>query len=699
MKPETFASDLLEHLNSLVPNTKIGEWVYLGETSDFYSTPGGSWEGTIGFDFTNGEYGYILRSSPKRGSEYVALESRNLKSQLSNIKLNDKKCYQTNDEVSRLLESFRMTIGSPVKGDIVRDAFHSLGIETNIISEVTDDSPNWEKLIGDLLEWATNRESVKQLLKSRIQSNSSNIQMIPTEQILNLNKDKGKDMKPYLGTLNQILFGPPGTGKTYHTINKAVQIANPDFSLLQPRDKIKEEFDRLLGTGQIVFTTFHQSMSYEDFIEGIKPEEPQDGDDYVKYSVKPGIFKSLCESAQSKSIVSNNFESAFGSLLKEIEDNKGSLVLESLVRAKEFTIYKNSKGNLTFHANTDKAYQGTIKKEIIEHYLKTGESLDWPSYTKAVAKYLETKHNYSQTEREEKKNYVLIIDEINRGNVSQIFGELITLIEEDKRLGKDEVIRLKLPYSKKEFGVPSNLYIIGTMNTADRSVEALDTALRRRFSFVEMPPQPELLSPQRMYWQLLWDFKDVGWDDEYFEPKEQSFFDLAGAPENLRGDERRDIWDFKMKKEGISEAQIKYFEPFNFSGINLKTLLIKINERIEKLLDKDHLIGHSFFMKVYSMTDLMAAFYDKIIPLLQEYFYGDYGKIGLVLGKGFVRNKFEKKKEQQIFCPFDGYETQDFDDRKVYEIIDYRKDGVTNEEMSFEKAIQIMINPTAHESK
>jgi hypothetical protein len=190
--------------------------------------------------------------------------------------------------------------------------------------------------------------------------------------------------------LNQILYGPPGTGKTYNTVSLAVDILEGKSS---DWATMKQSFDGYIENGRIVFTTFHQSMSYEDFVEGIKPEVKNG---QIVYSVKPGIFKSLCE----------------------------------------------------------KAAQG------------------------------ENKNNA----------YVLIIDEINRGNVSQIFGELITLLEDGKRLGNDEELKVKMPYSQTEFGVPNNLYIIGTMNTADRSVEALDSALRRRFCFKEMMPNPELLT-------------------------------------------------------------------------------------------------------------------------------------------------------------------------------------------------------------
>ncbi len=299
-------------------------------------------------------------------------------------------------------------------------------------------------------------------------------------------KNSDSIIKDYSHPLNLILYGPPGTGKTYNTVNKALKII--DGKEPEKRKDAKERYDALLKESRIVFTTFHQSMSYEDFVEGIKPITKGR---QVVYEVRDGIFKKLCDAA---------------------------------------------------------------KKDATN-------------------------------------NYVLIIDEINRGNVSQIFGELITLLEDDKRLGTDNEITVNLPYSSamnrnaEPFGVPKNLYIIGTMNTADRSVEALDTALRRRFCFEKMMPNTD-----------------------------------------------------KLNKK-INE-------------ISLKELLEKINERIVALKDREHQIGHSYFMKCETEDDLKLVFKNKIVPLLQEYFYGDYKKIGRVLGYSFV-----KKEETCKFAK--GYEDED----------------------------------------
>jgi 5-methylcytosine-specific restriction protein B len=210
------------------------------------------------------------------------------------------------------------------------------------------------------------------------------------------------------------------------------------------------------------------------------------------------------------------------------------------------------------------------------------------------------------------KSYVLIIDEINRGNVSAIFGELITLLEEDKRIGRKEELRVKLPYSKDEdFGVPQNLYIIGTMNTADRSVEALDTALRRRFSFTEVMPDLTVL-------------------------------------------ETVEYKDFKRLE-----------------------IMSRMNNRLEILLDRNHTLGHAYFMK----EDFKKSFQNEIIPLLQEYFYNDCSKIGLILGKGFVREKLIKgvKIDKSLLADFDSKD--EIDILKNYELIPFSE--ITDIEAAF----------------
>ena len=443
--------------------------------------------------------------------------------------------------------------------------------------------------------------------------------------------------------LNTILYGPPGTGKTYATIAKAISIANPEFNLDQERSALKSEYERLVKEGQIVFTTFHQSMSYEDFIEGIKPLKPNADDSFVKYDVLPGLFMKVCDTALSNyenskatNVSKLSFEIVFEKLQEEWEENP-DIKFPLKTDGYEYTIigftntgvqFKKASGgtrhNLSIKVLRDIYYGG-------QYDFNRGLGIYYPGILKKLNSYSKIE-KLSQENQIGLKNYVLIIDEINRGNVSQIFGELITLLEEDKRLGKAEALELMLPYSKVKFGVPPNLYVIGTMNTADRSVEALDTALRRRFSFEEIAPNYS-----------------------------------------------KDVIDY------------------SYAGINASDILITINKRIEKLLDKDHLIGHSYFIKQdneQAKDKLIKAFYKNIIPLLQEYFFGDYGKIGLILGQGFVRLKeWDNNSDSFAYFNYDG--ASDYEHKEVYEIVDYRTSSsyvVNNVKMDFEKAIKLLMN-------
>ena len=447
-------------------------------------------------------------------------------------------------------------------------------------------------------------EFQKNLKRITIIKDNNILKVIPTQQ----NMINDNNMNPI--SLNQILYGPPGTGKTYNTINRALQIIE-NKSLIEleseERDALKQRFDHYSNNGQIMFTTFHQSMSYEDFIEGIKPEieEDAEGGKTVIYEVKKGIFKQIAEEArkiryQSEEYVQQyTFDDAWNKLIELVKDK---ISKKTLLKIGSWEYGLSSKDSLKYSSvNSPSQYTFTITKQnILDSYHKKiarpsgafqkdmNEIVEFMKTEFQLADYVE-ENEISNKIEQTPKPYVLIIDEINRGNVSQIFGELITLIEEDKRLGKNEALEVILPYSKEKFGVPSNLHIIGTMNTADRSVEALDTALRRRFSFVEMMPEYE-----------------------------------------------------ELKK-------------IQFDDFQLGELLKTINSRIEALLDRDHTIGHSYFINIKpnDTEALKEAFTNKIIPLLQEYFYHDYEKLALILGEGFVEC-IEPKESKVEFARWNG---------------------------------------------
>jgi 5-methylcytosine-specific restriction protein B len=508
--------------------------------------------------------------------------------------------------------------------------------------------------------------------------------------------------------LNQILYGPPGTGKTYHTINKALEIIN-DSEVKEidwlDRKAVKELYQKKVDSGQIVFTTFHQSISYEDFVEGIKPdlEEDKDGVRTVIYDIKDGIFKELCNKARVTQPEENDskeyfFEDAWNDLLSQIQarqENEKDYILDILTPKKGLKITEiTNNGNLRLKPiNSDaNAPEYTVSylrlkelhraipdlkkvKNIDKEFRAVIGGMNSTAYW-SVLNFVNNwmvKANLKKSPKTSLKKavpHVLIIDEINRGNVSAIFGELITLIEDSKRLGKSEALEITLPYSKSKFGVPENVYIIGTMNTADRSVEALDTALRRRFSFEEMLPNSDLIAPEKMVFDLWCKHSSAEWDDVSWLEEEKNLYSLLGSETLLQMSliEKKEI-SAQLDK---GEANQSIFEAyFNNSNLNLKVILEKMNKRLENLLSRDHTIGHSFLLGISTEINLYNAFYNKIIPLLQEYFFGDYGKIGLVLGSAFIE---EVNGDADLFADFE-YEDKDLlMEKKVYRINSFTTD-------------------------
>jgi 5-methylcytosine-specific restriction protein B len=477
-------------------------------------------------------------------------------------------------------------------------------------------------------------------------------------------------MNPTKYPLNQILFGPPGTGKTFHTINKSLEIILGNKIEGKSREELKTLYEEKVKEGQIVFTTFHQSMSYEDFIEGIKPMKQHPNDTFLKYEVQNGIFKEICEKAKSNidnASEQNNtklsFEDAF-EMFKEAWEEEPDMKFPLKTKGYDFTITGFTNYSIQFRkASGGSSHTLSIStlKELYygkEYNFKQGVGIYYPPVLSKLLSYT------SANEITQLKKYVIIIDEINRGNVSQIFGELITLIETDKRYQNKEALEILLPYSKETFSVPNNLYIIGTMNTADRSVEALDTALRRRFSFSEFPPQPDLLENivLKNFFNLFEEYWNLEWEDQVWQEYEDSFCKLIDGevyraiPNKIWGSKKYINANSKLQSEWELPECIQFFRDNQVKVLDVEKLLTTINSRIEKLLDKDHQIGHSFFFELEDSErpheTLIHIFENKIIPLLQEFFYADYGKIGLVLGNSFI----EKKADEITFAKFSGME-------------------------------------------
>ena len=457
---------------------------------------------------------------------------------------------------------------------------------------------------------------------------------------------------------NLILYGPPGTGKTYRTKWEAVRICK-GLDLAKPlegpenRQQLKEEYEALAKSGQVEFVTFHQSLSYEEFVEGLRPttgdpegaaiDDDTQSSSGFRLSVEDGVFKRFSERARLDlgatnpqghldrsrdffrlAVTEDEFERAIAE--KQIDWAHGGDIDWSDSRYEDWVSVKERRQEDEPHLKgSDRKVYGTWvwrhnasvddfvlltigQKRLVAIGRIEGEysfegansdaaarhlrAVDWlwhnadgvpwsDCYGKGISNF-NTTHELNKEEIEwdaldrlvfgdtsapivnERRQFVLIIDEINRANISKVFGELITLLEPDKRLGKDEAIRLMLPYSKKTFGVPANLHIIGTMNTADRSIALLDTALRRRFKFRELMPKPELL--------------------------------------------KQDV-----------------------EGINIRKFLTTINDRIEYLFDREHQIGHSYFINCHTRAQIDSALRDSVIPLLQEYFFEDWSKVATVL--------------------------------------------------------------------
>lgn len=473
---------------------------------------------------------------------------------------------------------------------------------------------------------------------------------------------------------NTILYGPPGTGKTYNTVMYAVAIIeNKKLEEIKKENytEVIDRYNKYKEDGLIEFTTFHQSYGYEEFIEGIKPVIHSDEEDEtdIQYEVVPGLFKKFCDIAgkpilrkekcdiginESPTIwkislegsgenstrtecmknehirigydeygreITNLFKGAAGRHILNYFINDMSIgdIVMSCYDCNTVDAIGVVTGEYEWHDEYPEYKRlrkvNWIVKGIKENIIKinNGSRLSNPTVYKLrmdLSDVMEIIEKYSKNTievEEKKKNHVFIIDEINRGNISKIFGELITLIEPTKRIGQTEGQKVRLPYSQKLFGVPNNVYLIGTMNTADRSIATIDTALRRRFNFKEMLPDEEVL-------------------------------------------------------DGI---YVEY--------VSIKDIFIKMNKRITVLFDREHTLGHAYFLPLKdapTIETLANIFENSIIPLLQEYFYEDYEKIRMVLGDN--QKDSEDKQfitiEENDYNDLFGYIDYDFDEMSTYKI-------------------------------
>lgn len=586
----------------------------------------------------------------------------------------------------------RYKIGAPLD-DIANSVANAIRFKKNPAKEITMLSANHrsalsESLFGDrgggsdvakkvhelfdeLKLQCKNPENRGFLISKILYLDEIKAQWDPEEEKKAKSKDPARpDIPTTKAPRNLILYGPPGTSKTYSVVDRCLEIIDAKKYLKlvndpESRQEAEKAFDELCANNRIVFATFHQSYSYEDFIEGFRPVPDSTGNGTLHFDPMPGVFRSLCERARRVSGQSRKFDIPKGQRFRKMslgdtqggeEDvfdycvKEGRVALgwggpvdyskaesrkeiqdlyeqgndetpgfgaEAIARLK-LTVQNGdlvviSDGNMKARAiariTGDYFYDPDSPIEYSHfrnaEWLYTGESVPVQKILKdkvfsqqAIYSFNPDDLNMDGIEellggqKSEPGNYVMIIDEINRGNISKIFGELITLIEDDKRIKADGTgLQVTLPYSKTRFGVPENVYIIGTMNTADRSIALLDAALRRRFDFEEVPPSPELLDP----------------------------IEVKGAPE-----------------------------------LSLSRMLSVMNERIELLFDRDHAIGHAYFLalgKNPEFAGIKKVFLNKIIPLLREYFHDDWPRIRAVLNENAKR----EPREQMIRArPADG---------------------------------------------
>lgn len=564
MKNKDFLTKLIEYISNLQSDVVLGGWVYKGKnTETAYGTKGGRWNASVfpGYIFEKGARIYILR--PNAISDYLIIEAIHLRSQLANYNLNRAGAFEEQSDKNLIKETYTMTVGSTVSKVNAQSAMRQVGFEGEIIVSFDKDNPDFEKVIPKILDWGEYRELAKQELRKKFKAD-----VVFADEILEPSTSMSMPKDP----LNIILYGPPGSGKTYSTIDRAVAIADGPSS--EEHTENKKRFDQLRSEGLIEFITFHQNYSYEDFVIGLRPEPAAQT---LKFDRVPGIFMDIATRAREnwerwKATNRNepvytkpSFEEVFDSYFQELI-NKEAPDVEIKMRSKSFRITGIDFDNQ--HIKFTKASGGTghdlvipILQGIYEggrSYRQDGLGIYYFPLVEALKEH--SKQLREPLPAENLRNFVLIIDEINRANISRVFGELITLLEEDKRLGGENELSVTLPGGGSEFGVPPNLYIIGTMNTADKSIALVDIALRRRFDFEGMYPTEKVLNEL--------------------------------------------VEDGKMSESG-------------------RNLLQTLNKGIYGKKSADFLIGHAYLIGKMQDAEIKEVIRKKFIPLLLEYFSGN----------------------------------------------------------------------------
>lgn len=369
------------------------------------------------------------------------------------------------------------------------DHIHDL----QILIYTEEDGGRWDSICSYPLaslslfdERNTVNASLKQLFKEYCAYKEAYNEQITKKGMVNQDTLRAAKLLENSGQI--ILQGAPGCGKTYITTELAVYLC--DGEVPSTREELKKRYKELQKEGRVEFTTFHQSLDYEEFVEGLKPDTDSLNDKEMRFVVKSGIFKRICQAASATT--TSNLKEAYNSFAEDVV-NYDDIYKINMPNGSMFGVTINGKGNLSLYTGKDFKLNGTLTYENIEKFFYGADLGYWKCYFKGIIDVLKKDYKLAAENKDANKSYVLVIDEINRANVSKVLGELITLLEKNKRLGGEDEFTVTLPYSGENFGVPDNLYIIGTMNTADRSLGYIDYAVRRRFAFMTIEAKSDVI--------------------------------------------------------------------------------------------------------------------------------------------------------------------------------------------------------------